>query len=89
MPCRFTVSMVTDDTEHALSGWRRAFYRVHMAICPYCSEFAAQMTKTTAAVRETASTETATPLDPTLLAAFRAQASDEVANADGDGGEDA
>jgi hypothetical protein len=46
------------------------------------------MKKTTAAVREIASTEAARPLDPRLLAAFRARASDEVANAEGDGDDD-
>jgi hypothetical protein len=86
MPCHFTVSMVTDDSERALSGWRKAFYRVHMAICPFCKEFRAQMEQTTAAARELESIEPPRPIDPRLLAAFRA--SGEAANAENDGRDD-
>jgi hypothetical protein len=88
MPCRFTVSMVTDDSEKALSVWRSALYRSHVALCPHCSAFRAQMKQTAAAARDVGSLEPPRPLDPRLLAAFRAQASGEAANPEDDGGDD-
>jgi hypothetical protein len=50
--CRDATAMVTDESEGALSGGRGVWYRVHMAICPYCRTFRRQLRETVEIARE-------------------------------------
>ena len=44
--CREAVELVTDYLEGALTGRDRARLEAHLAACPHCSEYLAQMRKT-------------------------------------------
>jgi hypothetical protein len=88
MLCRFNSAMVTDAAEGKISGWRRASYRFHLSICPYCQEFRAQMNRTAEAARELGASEEPRALDAQLLAVFRARGSVKVSDGEDDGGDE-
>jgi anti-sigma factor RsiW len=44
--CREAVELVTDYLEDALHGPERARLEAHLAVCPHCSEYLAQMRRT-------------------------------------------
>ena len=44
--CQRAVELVTDYLEDALSGADRRRYEAHLAGCPHCTEYLAQMRKT-------------------------------------------
>jgi len=44
--CQQAVELVTDYLEDALSGADRRRYEAHLAGCPHCTEYLAQMRKT-------------------------------------------
>ena len=44
--CRQAVELVTDYLEGALTGRERARLEAHLAACPHCSEYLAQMRRT-------------------------------------------
>ena len=44
--CRDAVELVTDYLEGALSATDRARLETHLAACPHCSEYLAQMRRT-------------------------------------------
>lgn len=44
--CREAVELVTDYLENALSPRARARFEAHLAVCPHCSEYLAQMRRT-------------------------------------------
>ncbi len=44
--CREAVELVTDYLEGALEGTERARLEAHLAACPHCSEYLAQMRRT-------------------------------------------
>lgn len=44
--CREAVELITDYLEGALTGRERARLEAHLAACPHCSEYLAQMRRT-------------------------------------------
>ena len=46
LPCREVVEMVTDYLEGALSPADRRSLERHLAVCPYCTEYLAQIRET-------------------------------------------
>ena len=48
--CREAVELVTDYLEGALSGRDRARLEAHLAACPHCTEYLAQMRVTIAVI---------------------------------------
>jgi len=46
LACQQAVELVTDYLEDALSGADRRRYEAHLAGCPHCTEYLAQMRKT-------------------------------------------
>jgi anti-sigma factor RsiW len=71
MTCQELVQVVTDYLEKALPARDRARFEAHLAECPYCEEYVAQMRRTIAALGELPPE----PVDPArkeeLLQAFR------------------
>ena len=71
MTCRELVEVVTDYLEGTLPEEDRARLEAHVAECPYCEEYIAQMRRTVRALGELP----AEPIDPAqqerLLQAFR------------------
>ena len=71
MSCRELVQVVTDYLEDTLPEADRARLEAHLATCPYCEEYVAQMRQTIQALGELP----AEPIDPArqekLLSAFR------------------
>ena len=71
MTCRELVELVTDYLEGTLPGQDRMRLKAHLAECPYCEEYVAQMRRTVAALGNLP----AEPIDPAreqeLLEAFR------------------
>jgi len=71
MTCREPVELVTEYLEGALLGDDRTRLEAHLAECPYCLEYIAQMQRTVAALGELPPE----PIDPAreqvLLEAFR------------------
>jgi predicted anti-sigma-YlaC factor YlaD len=45
MMCKEATETMTDASEGALSGWRKASYRFHLAICPFCRAHRRQVEK--------------------------------------------
>jgi hypothetical protein len=50
--CRDAAERMTDEREGALSGWTGAWYRLHMAICPFCRAYRRQLDATVTLARE-------------------------------------
>ncbi len=46
LPCQVVVEMVTDYLEGALSAAERRRFEAHLAGCPHCTEYLAQMRET-------------------------------------------
>jgi anti-sigma factor RsiW len=71
MTCRELVQVVTDYLEGTLRAEDRARLEAHLAECPYCEEYVAQMRRTVRALGELP----AEPIEPAqrerLLEAFR------------------
>ena len=71
MSCRELVELVTEYLEGTLPAHHRALLEEHLAECPYCEEYVAQMRRTITALGRLR----AEPIDPVrereLLAAFR------------------
>jgi anti-sigma factor RsiW len=71
MTCRELVQVVTDYLEGMLPDADRLRLEAHLAVCPYCEEYVAQMRQTIEALGELPSE----PIDPSrqeeLLRAFR------------------
>ena len=71
MTCRELVELVTDYLEGTLPGQDRIRLQAHLAECPYCEEYVAQMRRTVAALGALPPE----PVDPAreqdLLEAFR------------------
>ena len=71
MTCRELVELVTDYLEETLPGQDRKRLKAHLAECPYCEEYIAQMRRTVAALGKLPPE----PIDPAreqvLLEAFR------------------
>ena len=71
MTCRELVELVTDYLEETLPGQDRMRLQAHLAECPYCEEYIAQMRRTVAALGRLPPQ----PVDPArqeeLLDAFR------------------
>jgi len=71
MTCRELVELVTEYLEGALLGDDRMRLEAHLAECPYCEEYIAQMQRTVAALGQLPPE----PIDPAreqvLLEAFR------------------
>jgi anti-sigma factor RsiW len=71
MTCRELVELVTEYLEGALLGDDRTRLEAHLADCPYCEEYIAQMQRTVAALGKLPPE----PIDPAreqvLLEAFR------------------
>jgi anti-sigma factor RsiW len=71
MSCKELVEVVTDYLEGTLPDRDRVRLEAHLAECPYCEEYVAQMRQTIEALGE----RPAEPLDPSreaeLLEAFR------------------
>jgi anti-sigma factor RsiW len=71
MTCRELVELVTDYLEETLSRPDRMRLKAHLAECPYCEEYIAQMRRTVAALGALPPE----PVDPArereLLDAFR------------------
>ena len=44
--CRQAVELVTDYLEGTLSGRARRRFEAHLAVCPHCTEYLAQMRET-------------------------------------------
>jgi anti-sigma factor RsiW len=44
--CRQAVELVTDYLEGTLSGRPRRRFEAHLAVCPHCTEYLAQMRET-------------------------------------------
>jgi anti-sigma factor RsiW len=70
LPCRELVELVTDYFEDALPPAERARFDAHLAECPGCAEYVAQMRATLALTRATAELE-ARPEVAELMRAFR------------------
>ena len=71
MTCRELVELVTDYLEQTLPSQDRTRLEAHLAECPYCEEYVAQMRRTVAALGALPPE----PIDPgreeELLEAFR------------------
>lgn len=71
MTCRELVELVTDYLEGTLPSRDRMLLQAHLAACPYCEEYIAQIRRTVAALGNLP----ADPVDPArereLLEAFR------------------
>jgi anti-sigma factor RsiW len=70
LPCQELVELVTDYFEGALPRAERARFDAHLAECPGCTEYVAQMRATLAVTRATAELE-ARPEVAGLMRAFR------------------
>jgi anti-sigma factor RsiW len=46
MMCRDVVEAMTDATEGALSGWKKASYHLHLTTCPFCRRHRRQVETT-------------------------------------------
>jgi anti-sigma factor RsiW len=72
MSCRELVEVVTDYLEDTLPDTDRVRLEAHLAECPYCEEYVAQMRETIEALGELPGTESLDPrTERELLEAFR------------------
>jgi anti-sigma factor RsiW len=72
MSCRELVEVVTDYLEGRLPDPDRVRLEAHLAECPYCEEYIAQMRETIEALGELPRTESLDPrTERELLEAFR------------------
>lgn len=72
MSCRELVEVVTDYLEGTLPDPDRVRLEAHLAECPYCEEYIAQMRETIDALGELPRAESLDPrTERELLAAFR------------------
>jgi hypothetical protein len=71
--CRDAQELVTEEQEGALSGWVRARYRFHMAICPHCKACKRQMDATMVLAKQIPVEPVPETTEERALAAFRAR----------------
>ena len=71
LTCQELVELVSDYFEGALAPAERVRFEAHVASCPGCRVYVAQMRETLRAVRATAELDPARPELAGLLAAFR------------------
>ena len=73
--CRDATSLMTEESEGALSGWRLVKYRVHLFICPGCRRYHRQLGETIAVVKEIPREGEPVPaeVEKRLVEAFRAR----------------
>ena len=71
LTCQELVELVSDYFEGALAPAERARFEAHVASCPGCRVYVAQMRETLRTVRATAELDPARPELAGLLAAFR------------------
>jgi hypothetical protein len=73
--CRDATSLMTEESEGALSGWARVKYRLHVFICPGCRAYHRQLGETIAVVKEIPreGEPVASDVEERLVAAFRAR----------------
>jgi anti-sigma factor RsiW len=71
MTCRELVQVVTDYLEGALPDADRLRLEAHLALCPYCDEYIAQMRQTIEALGELPSEALDASRQEELLRAFR------------------
>ncbi len=74
--CREAVELVTDYLEGALRGRERARFEAHLAACPHCSEYLAQMRRTLDALGRIEPEELEPQVQDELVALFRRWQSD-------------
>ena len=70
--CRDATEHMTDEREGALSGWVRAWYRLHMTMCPYCRACRRQLDEAVVLAREIPPGEAPEKVVDAAVAAFRA-----------------
>ena len=68
--CREAVELVTDYLEGALHGRDLARFEAHLAACPHCSEYLAQMRKTLDALGRIEAEELEPMVQDELVALF-------------------
>lgn len=71
--CRDVHALMTEEQEGALSGWVRARYRFHLAICPHCKVYKRQMDATIVLAQGIAAEPVPETTEESALAAFRAR----------------
>ena len=73
--CRDATSLITEESEGALSGAARLKYRLHMVICVHCRAYRRQLGETLALVKELpgASEPVSSDVEERLVEAFRAR----------------
>jgi anti-sigma factor RsiW len=71
--CRDAHELMTEEQEGALSGWVRARYRFHVAICPHCKAYRRQMDATIDLAKEIPAEPVPETTEERALAAFRAR----------------
>jgi anti-sigma factor RsiW len=71
MACKALVEVVTDYLEGALTAVDRRRFEAHLAQCPYCSEYLAQMRQIAGALGGLREETLAPDTRDALLAAFR------------------
>jgi len=69
--CRDAVELVTDYLEGALSPRDRARLDAHLAVCPHCSEYLAQMRRTLDALGRIEADELEPHVADELVALYR------------------
>jgi hypothetical protein len=80
--CRHYVSLATDAREGALSGWDKARFGFHGAVCPHCRRYEKTLNATLEILRNEPRESPSDEQQAELLAALKASLSN-AANRDG------
>jgi anti-sigma factor RsiW len=75
--CTEFVEVVTDWMEGALDDADRVAVEMHLAICPHCSDYLAQLRRSVEVLRETPRVAPPTAARNALLDAFRRRVGDD------------
>ena len=71
LTCRELVELVTDYLDGALSPAERGRFDAHLAVCPHCRAYLAQMQVTVRMIGDLSEDDVAPDAKEALLAAFR------------------
>jgi anti-sigma factor RsiW len=84
--CQQAVELVTDYLEGALSRAERRRFEVHLAGCPHCTEYLAQMRKTIELTGSVTPEDLSPQVQDEFIALYRQWRADPPAGEDGDEG---
>jgi anti-sigma factor RsiW len=76
--CRQAVELVTDYLEDSLSGAGRRRFEAHLAVCPHCTEYLAQLRATVALTGRIEPDDLTRPMRTEFIALYRRWQADEA-----------